>query len=111
MGLREGKLTSLLALQSWIELSVLISAVGIGLMNFGRPDDPIALAAGISFNVAALSIIAYSGYNFMWRALKIRYVPSVVSFRSRGAHLSRASAGIDKPSITRIPLVHPRCAR
>lgn len=51
---------------------MLISAVGVGLMNFGRPDDPIALAAGISFTIAALLIIIYSGYNFMWRALKIR---------------------------------------
>lgn len=43
-------------------------------MNFGRPDDPIALAAGISFTIAALLIVVYSGYNFMWRAFKIRSV-------------------------------------
>jgi hypothetical protein len=57
---------------AWIEFSVLISAIGIGLMNFADPRDPIGLAAGISFTIIALLAIAYAGGMFLWRALKIR---------------------------------------
>jgi len=57
---------------AWVEFSVLLSAIGIGLMNFTPKRDAAGLAAGISFTIVALLCIAYAGARFVWRALKIR---------------------------------------
>lgn len=59
-------------LLSWIEFSVVVSAIGIGILSFSEPDDDIALAAATSFTFVALSSIVYSGYTFVWRVFKIR---------------------------------------
>lgn len=62
--------------QAWVEFSVLLSAIGIGLMNFTPKKDAAGLAAGISFTIVALLCIAYAGVRFVWRALNIRFVLS-----------------------------------
>lgn len=58
--------------QSWVEFAVLLSAIGIGLMNFTPQRDAAGLAAGISFTIVALLAIAYAGVRFVWRAINIR---------------------------------------
>lgn len=60
---------------AWVEFSVLLSAIGIGLMNFTPQHDAAGLAAGISFTIVALLAIAYAGIRFVWRAINIRFVP------------------------------------
>ncbi|KAK4699951.1 putative membrane protein, partial [Phenoliferia sp. Uapishka_3] len=57
---------------SWIEFSVVVSAIGIGILSFSEPHDDIALAAAASFTAVALMGIVYSGYTFIWRVYKIR---------------------------------------
>lgn len=57
---------------SWLEFSVVVSAIGIGILSFSEPDDDIALAAASSFTFVALISIVYTAYTYMWRVLKIR---------------------------------------
>jgi hypothetical protein len=85
---------------SWLEFSVVVSAIGIGILSFSDPDgtflslfsptlaltmfitDDIALASAVSFTAVALISIVYTMYKFIWRVLKIRYVPLAPSIRS-----------------------------
>ncbi|KAL9937039.1 hypothetical protein V8E36_004274 [Tilletia maclaganii] len=56
----------------WLEFSVFLSALAVGLLNFSTPDDKAGLISSSIFTVLALFCIAYSGAIYMWRALKIR---------------------------------------
>ncbi|PWN47838.1 putative VTC4-vacuolar transporter chaperone [Violaceomyces palustris] len=56
----------------WLEFSVFLSALAVGLLNFSTPGDKTGLIASSIFTVVALFCIAYSGCIYMWRALKIR---------------------------------------
>lgn len=56
----------------WLEFSVFLSALAVGLLNFSTPGDKYGLVAAASFTIVALCCIAYSGVLYMWRALKIR---------------------------------------
>ncbi|KAE8214858.1 hypothetical protein CF327_g1792 [Tilletia walkeri] len=56
----------------WLEFSVYISALAVGLLNFSTPGDRSGLISASIFTVIALFCIAYSGTIYMWRALKIR---------------------------------------
>ncbi|KAM0750607.1 SPX-domain-containing protein [Meredithblackwellia eburnea MCA 4105] len=57
---------------SWIEFSVVVSAIGIGILSYSEPHDDIALAAASSFTGVALLGILYTAYNYTWRVFKIR---------------------------------------
>lgn len=59
-------------LLAWVEFSVLISAIGVGLLNFTNKHDHVGFAAAVTFTVLALIAIAYSGAMFLYRALAIR---------------------------------------
>jgi len=74
-----------LPIKSWLEFAVLISAIGIGLMNFAKPDDPIGLAAGISFTIIALLAILYAGGMYAWRTFSSKFCG--VSFGKSGLNL------------------------
>ncbi|PWN30722.1 putative VTC4-vacuolar transporter chaperone [Jaminaea rosea] len=56
----------------WLEFSVFLSALAVGLLNFSTPGDKYGLVAASFFTIVALCCIAYSGILYMWRALKIR---------------------------------------
>lgn len=56
----------------WLEFSVFLSALAVGLLNFSTPGDKYGLVAASFFTIVALCCIAYSGVLYMWRALKIR---------------------------------------
>jgi uncharacterized membrane protein YidH (DUF202 family) len=56
----------------WLEFSVFLSALAVGLLNFSTPGDKSGLVAASFFTIVALCCIAYSGALYMWRALKIR---------------------------------------
>ncbi|CAO1625960.1 unnamed protein product [Parajaminaea phylloscopi] len=56
----------------WLEFSVFLSALAVGLLNFSTPGDKYGLVAASFFTIVALFCIAYSGILYMWRALKIR---------------------------------------
>lgn len=56
----------------WLEFSVFLSALAVGLLNFSTPGDRSGLVAASFFTIVALCCIAYSGVLYMWRALKIR---------------------------------------
>ncbi|KAK0556941.1 vacuolar transporter chaperone [Tilletia horrida] len=56
----------------WLEFSVFLSALAVGLLNFSNPGDSYGLISASLFTVLALFCIAYSGAIYMWRALKIR---------------------------------------
>ena len=53
---------------------MLLSAVGIAILNFAPSDDPVALASGIAFTFVALIAIAYAAGTFLRRAMAIRCV-------------------------------------
>lgn len=56
----------------WLEFSVFLSALAVGLLNFSTPGDKAGLVAASFFTIVALCCIAYSGILYMWRAMKIR---------------------------------------
>ncbi|CEH15418.1 Protein involved in vacuolar polyphosphate accumulation, contains SPX domain [Ceraceosorus bombacis] len=56
----------------WLEFSVFISALAVGMINFSQPGDKVGLIASAIFTVISLFCIAYSGAIYMIRALKIR---------------------------------------
>ncbi|CAO1628988.1 unnamed protein product [Sympodiomycopsis kandeliae] len=56
----------------WLEFSVFLSALAVGLLNFSTPGDTAGLVAASFFTIVALCCIAYSGVLYIWRALKIR---------------------------------------
>ncbi|KAK0520902.1 vacuolar transporter chaperone [Tilletia horrida] len=56
----------------WLEFSVFLSALAVGLLNFSTPGDRAGLISASIFTILALFCIAYSGAIYMWRALKIR---------------------------------------
>ncbi|CAD6888240.1 unnamed protein product [Tilletia controversa] len=56
----------------WLEFSVFISALAVGLLNFSTPGDKSGLISASIFTVIALFCIAYSGTIYMIRAWKIR---------------------------------------
>ncbi|KAK4050695.1 vacuolar transporter chaperone [Microbotryomycetes sp. JL201] len=57
---------------SWVEFSVVVSAIGIGILSYSDPHDDVALAASASFTAVALLSLLYTGYMYMWRVRKIR---------------------------------------
>ncbi|GAA5938890.1 hypothetical protein JCM1841_000843 [Sporobolomyces salmonicolor] len=57
---------------AWIEFSVIISAIGIGILSFSDPHDDVALAAAASFTTVALLAILYTAYTYVWRVASIR---------------------------------------
>ncbi|BGP34451.1 vacuolar transporter chaperone [Rhodotorula toruloides] len=57
---------------AWIEFSVIISAIGIGILSFSDPHDDIALAAAASFTTVALLAILYTAWTYWWRVRMIR---------------------------------------
>jgi hypothetical protein len=57
-----------------MEFATLLSAIGIGILNFVPEEDPVGLAAGICFTALALMTIAYGTGMFFWRAVMIRCV-------------------------------------
>merc|ERR1711939_818099 len=59
-------------LLAWVEFSVLLSAIGVGLLEFTGKHDSIGFAAAITFTIIALVAIAYSGATFLYRAMAIR---------------------------------------
>lgn len=78
---------------SWVEFSVVVSAIGIGILSFSDPHgepcdvcpklsqrltsslaDDIALAAAASFTAVALLSLVYTGYMYVRRVYQIRCV-------------------------------------
>ncbi|KAF7845692.1 hypothetical protein BT93_L1199 [Corymbia citriodora subsp. variegata] len=59
-------------LLAWVEFSVIIAAIGVGLLDFTKKHDTIGFASAITFTIIALITIAYSGLSFLYRALAIR---------------------------------------
>lgn len=57
---------------AWIEFSVVVSAIGIGIISFSDPHDDIALAAAATFTGVALLAILYTGAMYSWRVYSIR---------------------------------------
>ncbi|GAA5905699.1 Vtc4p [Sporobolomyces salmoneus] len=57
---------------AWIEFSVVVSAIGIGILSFSDPHDDIALAAAASFTAVALLAILYTAGMYLWRVYSIR---------------------------------------
>ncbi|KAK4055060.1 vacuolar transporter chaperone [Microbotryomycetes sp. JL221] len=57
---------------SWVEFSVVVSAIGIGILSYSDPHDDVALAASASFTAVALLSLLYTGYTYVWRVNKIR---------------------------------------
>ncbi|PWN92510.1 putative VTC4-vacuolar transporter chaperone [Acaromyces ingoldii] len=56
----------------WLEFSVFISALAVGMVNYSKPGDKIGLITSGLFTVVSLLCIAYSGIIYVWRSLKIR---------------------------------------
>lgn len=56
----------------WLEFSVVISALAVGLLNYSKPGDLAGLISSAIFTIVALFCIAYSGVIYMIRAIKIR---------------------------------------
>ncbi|GAA5990032.1 hypothetical protein JCM11641_001480 [Rhodosporidiobolus odoratus] len=57
---------------AWIEFSVVVSAIGIGILSFSDPHDDIALAAASTFTAVALLAILYTAFMYWWRVSAIR---------------------------------------
>ncbi|BGP42486.1 vacuolar transporter chaperone [Rhodotorula kratochvilovae] len=57
---------------AWIEFSVVVSAIGIGILSFSDPHDDIALAASSIFTAVALLAIIYTAAMYTWRVRMIR---------------------------------------
>ncbi|GAA5876812.1 hypothetical protein JCM8547_003172 [Rhodosporidiobolus lusitaniae] len=57
---------------AWIEFSVVVSAIGIGILSFSDPHDDIALAAAATFTGVALLAIVYTAFRFWIRVAAIR---------------------------------------
>jgi uncharacterized membrane protein YidH (DUF202 family) len=56
----------------WLEMSVFISALAVGMINYSKPGDSIGLIVSGLFTIVALMAIAYSGTIYMLRSKKIR---------------------------------------
>ena len=54
---------------SWLSVGMLIGGVATALLNYGSNS---TLTASIGFFIAALFIIGYSTYKYLWRVLMIR---------------------------------------
>jgi len=57
---------------SWIEFSVVVSAIGVGILSFSDPHDDIALTAAACFTAVALLSLTYTAGRYLWRVGKIR---------------------------------------
>lgn len=57
---------------SWIEFSVVVSAIGVGVLSFSDPHDDVALAAAACFTAVALVALMYTAFRYVWRVGKIR---------------------------------------
>ena len=57
---------------SWIEFSVIVSAIGVGILSFSDPHDDIALTAAACFTAVALLSLTYTAGRYLWRVGKIR---------------------------------------
>lgn len=56
----------------WLELSVFVSALAIGMINYSKPGDRVGLIVSGLFTIVSLVCIAYSGIIYVVRSLKIR---------------------------------------
>ena len=56
----------------WLEFSVMLSAIALGMLNFQHHSDKVGLVTSTIFTIASLLAIAYSGALYIWRALKLR---------------------------------------
>lgn len=56
----------------WLEMSVFISALAVGMINYSKPGDQIGLIVSGLFTIVSLLAIAYSGSIYVVRSLKIR---------------------------------------
>ncbi|GAA5907874.1 hypothetical protein JCM6882_004579 [Rhodosporidiobolus microsporus] len=63
---------------AWIEFSVIISAIGIGILSFSDPHDDIALAAAATFTTVALLAILYTAFMYWTRVNAIRNRRAIV---------------------------------
>lgn len=54
---------------SWLNFTVVLGGLAIGLLNFG---DRVSRMAAALFTVVAMGVMLYSLYTFLWRASKIR---------------------------------------
>ncbi|GAA5825855.1 hypothetical protein JCM11251_000027 [Rhodosporidiobolus azoricus] len=63
---------------AWIEFSVIISAIGIGILSFADPHDDIALAASATFTAVALLAIIYTAFMYWTRVNAIRNRSAIV---------------------------------
>lgn len=57
---------------AWIEFSVVVSAIGIGIISYSDPHDDIALAAAATFTGVALLSLLYTAGMYWWRVQSIR---------------------------------------
>ncbi|TKA54006.1 hypothetical protein B0A53_03288 [Rhodotorula sp. CCFEE 5036] len=57
---------------AWIEFSVVVSAIGIGIISYSDPHDDIALAAAATFTGVALLSLVYTAGMYWWRVQSIR---------------------------------------
>ncbi|GAA5862346.1 hypothetical protein JCM3774_002486 [Rhodotorula dairenensis] len=57
---------------AWIEFSVVVSAIGIGIISYSDPHDDIALAAAATFTGVALTSLLYTAGMYWWRVQSIR---------------------------------------
>ncbi|PWN34259.1 putative VTC4-vacuolar transporter chaperone [Meira miltonrushii] len=56
----------------WLEMSIFISALAVGMINYSKPGDQIGLIVSGLFTIVSLLAIAYSGSIYVMRSLKIR---------------------------------------
>ena len=54
---------------SWLNFTVVLGGLAIGLLNFG---DRVSRMAAALFTMVAMGVMLYSLYTFLWRANKIR---------------------------------------
>ncbi|WFD35260.1 vacuolar transporter chaperone [Malassezia cuniculi] len=56
----------------WLEFSVMLSAIALGMLNFQHHSDKVGLVTSTIFTFTSLFAIGYSGALYVWRALKLR---------------------------------------
>lgn len=75
----------------WVNIAVFIGTIATTLLNFVPPEDSRGLISAALFTLAALLAIAYAGFTFVFRSIRLRqrrtdglyhdkYGPTVLSF-------------------------------
>jgi uncharacterized membrane protein YidH (DUF202 family) len=54
---------------SWMNFTVILGALGIGMLNFG---DRPAVISSVFFNIVAMATMIYALFTYHWRAKSIR---------------------------------------